>query len=113
MAKAKPHEPPFAVVTWRDAHSNFDSMSVADARQAHKPTIMLTAGWLLIEDDGGVSISPEFCPSDSTYRGITYIPREIIVHVTKHSLTKLRTPRKETANEPGNLPEVSTLAGTE
>jgi hypothetical protein len=80
----------FAIVEWNDAHADFSDVSLTDVHHGHKPTIMHTAGWVLKDDPDGVSIAAEFCPSDGTYRGRTFIPRAIIIKTTPFTLVKKR-----------------------
>jgi len=74
---------------WADAH---ESVSPEDAHQKHKATLMETRGWLLCDDEKGVSIFNERCldEGDGSFRGRTFVPRAMI-----HSVEPVGNPRKK------------------
>jgi hypothetical protein len=82
---------PLVLVEWDDAWINEVSVTLEDVGASHKPTTVHTLGWLLREDDVGVSLANEHY--DATYRGRTFIPRAMVREVTRFTLTKPR-PRK-------------------
>lgn len=86
-------EPPFAIIRWRDAWGEeTGEATVANAHEAHRAVPMETAGWLLKQDDAGVSIFCERCTEgrEYVYRGRTFIPTGMIVEVIHYKLTKPR-----------------------
>jgi hypothetical protein len=69
----------FVICEWADAHgSATDTYSEKDI--PHEPTLILTAGWLLRQDERGISIACEYCGA-SDYRGITFVPAAMINEV--------------------------------
>lgn len=78
------------IVKWNDAWVKEDSVTVADARSRHKPTVITTIGWLLIDDEVGVQIANEHY--DDLYRGCTFIMRCMVISVKPYKLT---VPRKK------------------
>ena len=85
---------PFAVVQWLDAWADaHDSASASDVGIKHKSVAMRTAGWLLADDDNGVSLFSEYCSEDETFRSRTFIPRAMIVNVAVVRLVKPRKPK--------------------
>jgi hypothetical protein len=83
---------------WADAHEN---VSLADASERHKPTLMETLGWLVRDTEVGVSIFNERCldQGEESYRGRTFIPRAMVRSVTP--VIKPRKARqKPTESEP-------------
>ena len=64
------------VVTWKDAHGSPAQFKKKD----HAPLIMTTVGWLLCQDDRGLSIANER-QEDGVYRGQTFIPSGMIQHI--------------------------------
>jgi hypothetical protein len=85
--------PHFSVVIWDDAHSKgADYVSQATLHEAHMPTVMQTLGWVLRDDQVGVSIANERCMDDGEdyYRGYTFIPRSLIKSVTPFTLSRPR-----------------------
>jgi len=84
-------------VVWRDAWvDGNEPILLKEAHLKHKPLIVTTLGWLLIDDQDGVSLANEKYEEDSgldTYRGRTYIPREMVLKVTPFK--KPRKPRKK------------------
>lgn len=85
-------EPKFASVIWEDARgSGIEAVSTKDL--PHKPCLMETRGWILRDDEAGVSICNEryLDPDDSDYfRGHTFILRSMIRSVDYKNLTRLR-----------------------
>jgi hypothetical protein len=83
---------PLVIVTWDDA----DSSSVAvitdeNIDDVHKPSVIKTVGWLLREDERGVSLCNEFYEEagKERFRGHTIIPRPLV-----HSVVPVIKPRK-------------------
>lgn len=93
-------EPVLVTVKWDDAWGDaHESVSPSDVGEKHKPTLMETVGWLLKDDDSGVSLFNERCldQGDGSYRGRTFIPKAMIVSITP--VVKLRKPRKKAPPE--------------
>lgn len=83
---------PLVLCSWADAWVRAEeSVTLADVAATHKPAIIHTLGYLLRDDEVGISIANEFYDEDATYRGRTFIPRAMIISVHPHSLTKKRT----------------------
>jgi hypothetical protein len=62
------------VVRWNDAWvDGTDPVSLADAAATHKPKVIETLGWILKEDEVGISIANEHYADEETYRGRTFI----------------------------------------
>ena len=70
---------PLVKITWQDAHAS-TTVAYADHEIPHAAMEIQTVGWLLKEDEAGVSVANEFC-SDATYRGYTFVPRGMIKSV--------------------------------
>lgn len=95
-------KPSLCVVVWDDAQSNsVSSVTIKAIDEVHKPAVMQTLGWLLKEDEGGVSVANERCldQGDETYRGHTFIPRKMIISVTPFTLARPRV-KKVTSEVP-------------
>lgn len=89
-------EPPFAICRWMDAWGDeTGEATVANAHETHKATPMETAGWVLKDDQDGVSIFCERCTekSEYVYRGRTFVPRGMVVELVKYKLTRPRLPK--------------------
>ena len=81
---------PLVIVEWNDA-VNWDSpVSLQDVAGCHRPEIVHTLGWILKDDEVGISLATEYY--DESYRGRSFIPRAMIKTVTPYALTK---PRKK------------------
>ena len=92
-AKESAMSPSFVACIWRDAWVEAETgISLKDAGDKHKPTIMETRGWLLYEDADGVSIAAERCldPGEDYYRGRTYIPKVLIQSIKPLNAVKPR-----------------------
>jgi hypothetical protein len=79
---------------WDDAWTNENAVSLQDVGHTHKPEVITTLGWLLKQDDTGVSLANEFYAE--TYRGRTFIPAPMIKSILPFKLSKTR-PKKEHA----------------
>lgn len=87
---------PLVVVEWDDAWQSETPATLAHF--VHKPERITTIGWLMKEDDVGVQLANEFY--DDTYRGRTFIPRAMIVGVTRYGLSKSRKPKVVVIQDP-------------
>lgn len=85
---------PLVIVTWNDAWINELSVTVEDVRASHKPMAVQTIGWLLLDDEVGVSLANEHF-DDGSYRGRTFILRSMVVDVTPFNLTKVRKKKEK------------------
>lgn len=84
----------FVTVTWLDAWAEgVDDATVDNVHEKHHPVEMETRGWLLKDDDIGVSIFYERCLAPLSYRGRTFIPRGMIKSVEE--FPPKRKPRKK------------------
>jgi hypothetical protein len=92
------------LVAWDDAWADASELvSEGDAHLKHKPTRMQTLGWLIRQDDLGVSLFNERCldQGEEAYRGRTFIPAAMVVGVTvinapvKRKRAKKSDPPKE------------------
>ena len=72
-------EPRYVKALWWDAWSDpVDDVSVEKALEKHKPLEMETRGWLLVDNEVGVSIFCERTADQESYRGRTFIPRGMV-----------------------------------
>lgn len=85
---------PFALVTWRDAHS--DSAQWEPEAVPHAPLIITTAGWVLREDEEGITLANEQVMDSGsiTYRGRTFILAETIVGDPLRCSLRGKSPRR-------------------
>jgi hypothetical protein len=84
---------PFVVAVWDDAWGDAtDSASAKDVDDRHKPTVIQTVGWMLKDDEKGVSIFNEryMDEGETEYRSRTFIPRSLIRSVTPFNLVRPR-----------------------
>lgn len=73
--------PRFVEVEWNDAQAN--GAATFDAAVHHKPCVMYTRGWLVKQDEAGVSVACERYQEEGQwhYRGSTFVPAGMIVKV--------------------------------
>jgi hypothetical protein len=85
-------------VVWNDAWADHDNFStIHGITQSHDPLVVHTLGWLLVDDEKGLSVANERSSEDDgkdTYRGRTFIPRAMIKSVTPFNLAKPRKSKK-------------------
>ena len=81
--------PKLVVLTWADSWvDGAAEVSLKDVHETHKPWVITTVGWLLLQDGEGVSLANEKTGPDS-YRGRTFVPAGDII-----SIKPYRSPRK-------------------
>lgn len=104
--------PKFVIVSWLDAWGEeTGEATMANAHEAHKAVPMETLGWLLRQDDKGVSVFCERCTEgkEYVYRGRTFIPTGMITKIEEFKLTK---PRKAKQDEK-ITPHIGAIGGAE
>lgn len=90
---------PLVVVEWADAWiDGSDPVNLADVKASHKPKIIVTLGYMLLQDEVGISLANEYYQDEDVYRGRTFIPAQMLRSVKEHKLTKTR--RKKTNEKP-------------
>ena len=91
-------KPILVSVAWNDAWVDGDgAVSLDDVALSHHPKVITTLGWLLYEDEHGVSIANEYF--DDVYRGRTFIPRAMIISIVSYQLTKSRSKKVQTHDQ--------------
>lgn len=96
----------FVTVTWLDAWAEgVDDTTPELAHQRHKPLEMETRGWLLVDDDVGVSLFYERCLEPLAYRGRTFIPRAMIKKVEEYPSKRTRVRKKPVVVQAGAISE--------
>lgn len=100
--------PSFVTCIWKDAWVEAEAgVSLKDAVDKHRPTIMETRGWLLYEDVEGISIAAERCldANEDYYRGRSYIPKVLIQDLYPLKIIKPRGQKHvRAASAPTSLP---------
>lgn len=75
-------KPRFVAVTWEDAWADSTGeWTQENVHENHRPAIMQTVGWLLLESEAGVSIFNERDTVLGSYRGRTFVPGRMILKV--------------------------------
>lgn len=89
---SQPSPPILVAVEWNDAwHNKEDEVKLEDVATSHIPTRVTTVGWLLLNDDEGVSVFNE--TYEGKYRGRTFIPKPMVISI--NPVIKPRKPRKK------------------
>ena len=74
---------------WTDSHGGgneqYDASSVP-----HAPLIVETVGWLLRDDQAGVSVASEFIPETTNYRAYTFVPRGMVLEMKAVGVPRAR-----------------------
>lgn len=97
------------LVRWLDAWQDTDNFSTAHGiQQTHAPLVVETLGWIIQDDEQGISIVNEKSKQDGsdTYRGRTFIPRAMVQNVTPYKLVKPRKARTGVSIDSLSTPEV-------
>ncbi len=82
---------PFVMVEWFDAVDWESPVALSEVASRHRPEEVVSIGWLLKEDEIGVTLACEYY--DETYRRTEFIPRINIIRVNHFRLTKPPKPR--------------------
>ncbi len=88
------------LVTWHDAWQDTDNFASAHGiASTHQPLVVNTLGWIIADDEVGISVVNEHSHEDGTerFRGRTFIPRPMVQKVTEFALSK---PRKKKEPSP-------------
>ena len=72
---------PFALVIWDDAVVS--SGDVRTEEIGHKAVRYHSAGWILRQNEVGVSVAAEWAPDEGTWRGVTFIPSGLLIEVRR------------------------------
>lgn len=93
-------------VKWLDAHGS-STTAYAEHEIPHAAIEITTYGLLLREDDAGVTVAGEWC-KDNTYRGVTFIPKGMMVGdpVRLAATTKRKRKKAETLVPASEVPSV-------
>lgn len=97
MTKFPPY--PFIAIEWHDSSSP-DATAIFDAKNlsdAHGEMPVITCGWLLKEDEQGVTLASEWFAGTTEFRGLTCILKANIVHRAELRAVKPRV-RKAVAD---------------
>lgn len=96
----------FGFVFWNDAHSlgSTDQVELEDLKKLHGTVPIITAGWIVRDDEVGVSVCSEFLGGTS-FRNSTFIPKALVVYV---QYLKVSSPRvkKPVSSPPSDTPSV-------
>lgn len=93
----------FVFVYWEDAHADFDMTSPTDALLKHKPAQAVTPGWLMVDNEIGVTVAGEYFPEDESYRAPSFIPRAMVTDVVPVTITRKRL-KRSAPREAGDQP---------
>jgi hypothetical protein len=93
------------VVDWLDAWQDQDNFATAHGiASTHEPMPVQTIGWLIQDDNVGVSVANEQSTQDGhdVFRGRTFVPRAMIKSVSPFNLTRprIRKPKNESRIDP-------------
>jgi hypothetical protein len=93
--------PPFkpVICLWADAHSPAaaDTFDARELDTIHRPLMVATCGFLLRDDQFGVSIGGEWLGGND-FRAMTVVPRAMVVEVL--ALKRPARPRKARSTTP-------------
>lgn len=85
------------LIKWNDAWGDQDNFASSHSiAMSHRPMSVETLGWLIHEDETGLSVVNERSVEEGNdvYRGRTFVPRAMVHSVTDFTLAK---PRKKLA----------------
>jgi hypothetical protein len=101
----------FVEVIWNDAWGTVNVDVTVDA-VPHAPKVMTTRGWLLKEDEIGVSVATEKSTEDGIdhYRGHTFIPKGMVSSLSDYPAKRKKGPRRLPESTPPLVPETPRAA---
>jgi hypothetical protein len=69
-------------VIWNDAFTDLTKHVYSAAEINHEPAVLESVGWLLREDEIGITIAQDKITGEEfTYRNVGFIPRGMIVNI--------------------------------
>jgi hypothetical protein len=80
---------PFVAVRWADAHGAATT-EYAEHELPHRPAHYTTYGFLMRQDDAGLTIVTEHS-DEHTYRGVSFVPAAMVVEIIALKLGQART----------------------
>jgi hypothetical protein len=96
---------PLVLVTWNDAWIDAnDPVNLADVAASHKPKVIKTLGYVLLQNETGISLANEYYADEDVYRGRTFVFGPMIISVEPYKLTKQRRKREKTSPNPDASP---------
>lgn len=87
---------PLVLIEWNDASFDANAVDEDTVDAVHKPTVVLTLGWVLRDNERGITVVTE--KYEGQYRGRTTVLRENIINVYPFKLAT-RTEKKEAKSE--------------
>ncbi len=93
----RPEGKKFVACTWRDPHGTGKTQCYEMHELPHSSVGVTTYGWLVRQDERGVSIIGEVI-SDGTVRDYTFVPTELIEEVKEIKVPKANGHRKGKAS---------------
>lgn len=83
---------PLVVLEWDDAWvDGAEPVNLSEVHVQHKPKVIITLGYVLLDNDIGISLASEYYKDEDVYRGRTFVPRLMVKSVKPYQLT---SPRK-------------------
>lgn len=96
----------FVIVLWNDAWMDAtEPITLADVEVRHKPLLVKSFGWLLKDDDVGVTIASERYLDNvehDIFRAASFIPKAMIQSITPVSLSKFRQKKPKSREHNSN-----------
>jgi hypothetical protein len=94
---------PLVQVQWWDANTGTDDVVDEDNLAGyHKPTLVTTIGWLMRQDDVGITLCNEHY--DKSFRGRTFIPAAMVLPNGVQPYKSPPHPRKRRPAAPAQSP---------
>lgn len=87
---------PFIMVTWGDAYGSVEVEQRED-EISHEPAVYQLYGWLLRSNEKGITVAAEWNSKSNAWRGISFVPRGMVIEEVELSLSKKRKSRKGVA----------------
>ena len=78
-----------ATVWWNDAHFDGGAFELDTLERSHRPIAIGKTGWIIIDDELGVTVAAEWLPKDGAndgqnayeFRMTAFVPRAMIARV--------------------------------
>lgn len=92
--------PKHVVVIWNDAKATLEELTIDEIKAMHKPDKIHTQGYIIVDDETGISIAGEWLPGnrtsdDDSYRSVSFIPKGMIQEVIQFAKPKSRRDKNE------------------
>ena len=105
---------PAAIIIWNDSHARNQAVEYEESEVAalHRPEECMILGLIIKDDSTGISLYSEET-GDTSVRGLSFIPREMLKQVTYVNLSPIRSKKTVQRRSPSPTVDSSSPHSTQ